>query len=94
MRSRCCTCLERSTLQTIFPILRYTDARAAIRWLCATFGFTERFSVPETGEFVRHAQLSLGENVIMLGSTRQDGLESPQALGAATQARERDRARA
>lgn len=73
-------------MQTIFPILRYTDARAAMRWLCAAFGFRERFSVPETGEFVRHAQLSLGTNLIMLGSSRDDGLKSPQTLGAATQA--------
>jgi uncharacterized glyoxalase superfamily protein PhnB len=73
-------------MQTVFPILRYTDARAAIRWLCAAFGFRERFSVPETGQFVRHAQLSLGTNIIMLGSTRDDGLSSPQTLGAATQA--------
>jgi len=72
--------------QTIFPILRYTNARAAIRWLCAAFGFTERFSVPETGAFVRHAQLSLGTNIIMLGSTRDDELKSPQTLGASTQA--------
>jgi len=73
-------------MQTIFPILRYTDARAAIRWLCAAFGFKERFSVPETGQFVRHAQLSLGTNLIMLGSSRGDELKTPQALGAATQA--------
>jgi len=73
-------------MQTIFPILRYTDARAAIQWLCAAFGFSERFSVPETGQFVRHAQLSLGTNLIMLGSCRDDGLKSPQTLGAATQA--------
>lgn len=73
-------------MQTIFPILRYTDARAAIRWLCTAFGFRERFSVPETGHIVRHAQLSLGTNLIMLGSSRDDGLKSPQTLGAATQA--------
>lgn len=73
-------------MQTVFPILRYTDARAAIRWLCAAFGFKERFSVPKTGPFVRHAQLSLGMSIIMLGSTRDDGLSSPQTLGAATQA--------
>jgi uncharacterized glyoxalase superfamily protein PhnB len=74
-------------MQTIFPILRYSDARAAIRWLCEAFGFRERFSVPETGEFVRHAQLSLGTNIIMLGSSRDDDLlKSPQTLGAATQA--------
>jgi uncharacterized glyoxalase superfamily protein PhnB len=73
-------------MQTIFPILRYADARAAIRWLCEAFGFGERFSLPATGPFVRHAQLSFGTSLIMLGSTRNDGLESPQTLGAATQA--------
>ena|SRR5205809_6044277 len=73
-------------MQTIFPILRYTDARAAIRWLCTAFDFREIFTVPETGQFVRHAQLSLGANIIMLGSSRDDGLNSPQKLGAATQA--------
>ena len=28
-------------MQTIFPILRYIDARSAMRSLCATFGFVE-----------------------------------------------------
>ncbi len=74
-------------MQTIFPILRYNDARGAIRWLCATFGFVELFSVPASGEVVRHAQLKLGTNVIMLGSVRPDeGMASPQGLGVATQA--------
>jgi uncharacterized glyoxalase superfamily protein PhnB len=74
-------------MQTIFPILRYTDARSAIRWLCETFGFVEMFSVPESGQVVRHAQLRLGTNVIMLGSVRLDEhMESPRTLGAATQA--------
>jgi len=73
-------------MQTIFPILRYTDARAAIRWLCAAFGFVERCCIPEDGPFVRHAQLQLGENIIMLGSVRpDDGIASPQASGTTTQ---------
>jgi uncharacterized glyoxalase superfamily protein PhnB len=73
-------------MQTIFPILRYDDAREAIRWLCDAFGFAEVFSVPETGEYVRHARLKLGTNVIMVGSVRpDDGIASPAALGAATQ---------
>ncbi|MCU1267113.1 MAG: glyoxalase/bleomycin resistance protein/dioxygenase [Acidobacteria bacterium] len=81
-------CVTKKKMQTIFPILRYNDARAAISWLCAAFGFKEIFCVPETGLFVRHAQLSLGTNLIMLGSCRQDepGLASPQTLGASTQA--------
>ena len=74
-------------MQTIFPILRYNDARGAMRSLCATLGFVQLFSVPESGQIVRHAQLKLGTNVIMLGSARPDGLmASPQVLGAATQA--------
>lgn len=74
-------------MQTIFPILRYNDARGAIQFLCATFGFIELFSVPESGPTVRHAQLKLGTNVVMLGSVRPDeGTASPQTLGVATQA--------
>jgi uncharacterized glyoxalase superfamily protein PhnB len=73
--------------QTVFPILRYEDARGAIRWLCAAFGFVELFSVPATGAHVRHAQLRLGTNVVMLGSVRpEEGLASPRALGSCTQA--------
>ena len=74
-------------MQTIFPILRYNDARGAIRWLCDAFGFVEVFSVPESGQYVRHAQLKLGTNIIMLGSVRpDDGMASPQTLRAVTQA--------
>jgi len=74
-------------MQTIYPILRYNDARGAILSLCATFGFVEMFSVPESGPIVRHAQLRLGTNVIMLGSVRpEERMASPQALGVATQA--------
>ena len=74
-------------MQTIFPILRYTDARRAIQWLCEAFGFVELFSVPESGPIVRHAQLKLGTNIIMLGSIRQDdGMTSPAVLGSSTQA--------
>jgi uncharacterized glyoxalase superfamily protein PhnB len=73
-------------MQTIFPILRYNDARGAIRWLCAAFGFVELFSVPDAGPFVRHGQLKLGTNIVMLGSVRpEDGITSPQGLGGATQ---------
>jgi uncharacterized glyoxalase superfamily protein PhnB len=72
-------------MQTIFPILRYRDARAAIQWLSAAFGFEPLFCVPEDGLYVRHAQLKLGENIIMLGSVRpDDGIASPQTLGAST----------
>jgi uncharacterized glyoxalase superfamily protein PhnB len=73
-------------VQTIFPILRYDDARAAIGWLCNAFGFAELFSVPAEGEVVRHAQLRLGTNVMMVGSVRSgERIASPRTLHAATQ---------
>jgi uncharacterized glyoxalase superfamily protein PhnB len=73
-------------MQTIFPILRYNDARTAIRWLCSAFGFVQVLSVPESGDYVRHAQLKLGKNLIMIGSVRpNDGIVSPRGLGSATQ---------
>jgi uncharacterized glyoxalase superfamily protein PhnB len=73
-------------MQTIFPILRYNDARTAICWLCEAFGFVEVFSVPEDGPYVRHARLKLGAGLIMVGSVRpDDGIASPQGLGSATQ---------
>jgi len=73
-------------MQTIFPILRYSNARAAIRWLCEAFGFVVVFCTPESGEFVRHAQLKLGKNLIMVGSVRpDDGIASPKTMGTATQ---------
>jgi uncharacterized glyoxalase superfamily protein PhnB len=74
-------------MQTIFPILRYDDARAGIQSLGAMFGFIELFPAPGSGPGVRHARLRPGTNVVMLGSVRPDeGVASPQALGAATQA--------
>ena len=74
-------------VQTIFPLLRYRDARTAIQWLCGAFGFVELFAVPEAGDVVRHAQLRFGSNVIMLGSVRpDDGITSPSATGISTMA--------
>ncbi len=74
-------------MQTIFPVLRYNNAREAIRWLCSSFGFVELFAVPEEGKIVRHAQLRFGTNVIRLGSVRMvDEITSPDQLGNSTQA--------
>jgi uncharacterized glyoxalase superfamily protein PhnB len=56
--------------QTIFPALRYSEAKAAIAWLCDAFGF-ERLSVYESGEYIEHAELRFGDSVLMLGSRRE-----------------------
>jgi hypothetical protein len=56
---------NQTAMQTIVPILRYRDARAAIAALCACFGFVELFSEPAAGAIVRHARLKLGTGEIM-----------------------------
>lgn len=53
---------------SIIPALRYRDAAAAINWLCRTFGFEEHLVVPGENGAIAHAQLTLGDAMIMLGS--------------------------
>ncbi|MGA2169945.1 MAG: VOC family protein [Terracidiphilus sp.] len=57
---------------TIIPALRYRNAPAAIDWLCQVIGF-ERHAVYE-GEngSIAHAELTLGNGMIMLGSQKDD----------------------
>ena len=57
---------------TLIPLLRYRDAPAAIEWLCRVLGAERRVVVPAPDGGIRHAQLSLGKGLIMLGSVRED----------------------
>ena len=58
---------------TIIPTLPYRDAAAAIDWLCRAFGFTRHAVYPDGAGGVGHAQLVLGEAMIMLGTAREEG---------------------
>lgn len=71
---------------TLYPFLRYRDARAAVRWLCDAFGFEEQGVFPGPHDTVAHAELRLGNGVVMLGSAKEDalGLMTPRELGAVT----------
>src|SRR5262245_6531306 len=71
---------------TVIPAMRYRDAPAAIEWLCEAFGFERHLVVPGEGG-ITHAQLTLGNGMIMLGSVRDDevghGMGPPKELGGA-----------
>ena len=54
---------------SIIPALRYRDAPAMINWLCNAFGFERHLVVPGDGDTIAHAQLTLGDAMIMVGST-------------------------
>lgn len=52
----------------IVPCLRYRNAAAAIDWLEQAFGFAAPLVVPGPADTILHAQLTLGNGMIMLGS--------------------------
>jgi uncharacterized glyoxalase superfamily protein PhnB len=63
----------------VTPCLRYRDAPAAIAWLGRVLGFTEQLVVPGEDGSIAHAQLVLGQGMVMLGSDREDmyGFRAP-----------------
>ena len=52
----------------VIPCLRYRNAPAAIDWLCEVFGFERQAVYPNPDGSIAHAQLRLGEGMVMLGS--------------------------
>jgi uncharacterized glyoxalase superfamily protein PhnB len=73
----------------IVPAMRYRDAPAAIDFLCRAFGFEKHLVVPGEDGTIAHAQLTLGNGMIMLGSFRGDEfgrlVRQPDDVGGVTQ---------
>lgn len=73
----------------IIPGMRYHDAPAAIEWLCTAFGFKKHLIVPGENGAIAHAQLTLGNGMIMVGSVRVDEFDQlvkvPIDVGITTQ---------
>jgi len=51
----------------LYPSLRFTDPDAAIRFLQDAFGFAEHTVYRADDGAVRHAELALGDEMIMFG---------------------------
>jgi uncharacterized glyoxalase superfamily protein PhnB len=68
-------------MQTIYPVLKYEDAHAAMDFLERAFG-VERGPVHE-GENggVAHAELTFGDEFVMLGSTSEGDPRFNQGAG-------------
>ncbi len=73
----------------IIPALRYRDAAKAIDWLGTAFGFEKHLVVPGEKGAIAHAQLTLGNGMIMLGSVAPGEygrlLKQPDEVRAVTQ---------
>lgn len=73
---------------SIYPVLQYRDAPAAIAWLQRAFGFRIAANHPDETGGVTHAELALGNGMVMLGSCKEDGpfaLKTPREAGLSTQ---------
>jgi uncharacterized glyoxalase superfamily protein PhnB len=75
-----------ATNSTFYPVLRYADAPAALRWLAQAFDFEEQAVVPGPEGTIAHALMRFGDGLIMLSSEygEPQGLRSPTSLGATT----------
>jgi len=62
---------------TIIPGMRYSNAPAAIEWLCNAFGFEKHLVVPGDNNTIAHAQLTFGGGMMMLGSVRDNDPRFP-----------------
>lgn len=72
---------------SIIPTLYYRDADAAIAWLEHALGFKTLMKVPGPDGTVVHAELQLGNGLIMLGTAGNFGTsKSPLELGGVNQA--------
>lgn len=57
----------------LIPALQYRDCIRMIDWLCDAFGFAKQAVYPNPDGTVAHAQLTLGDGMIMLGSYPSKG---------------------
>lgn len=63
----------------IFPALHYRDPEAALDWLTRAFGFEEKAVHRNDEGHIQHAELRLGDGLIMFGGMSAD---TPQPPGA------------
>lgn len=67
----------------LYACLSYRDPVSAIRFLTTAFGFAPLLVVPDDAGGITHAELSMGDDLIMLGSAKPElGWISPLDLPA------------
>jgi uncharacterized glyoxalase superfamily protein PhnB len=74
--------MARRSNGTVMPTLRYRDAGAAIEWLIRAFGFEKKVAYTSANGAVMHAELTIGNGMVMLGSSRDDELSPYMATPA------------
>src|SRR3954453_9084291 len=80
--------IAKQTTATVIPALQYQDAPAAIDFLCKAFGFEKKAVYQGEGGSITHAELTLGNGMVMLGSVKETDygklLVRPHQVGGVT----------
>ena len=67
--------------------MAYRNAPEAIEWLCRVFGFEKHAVYPGPDNTIMHAELTLGDGMIMLGSVTSNSqnqfMKQPDEIGGA-----------
>jgi uncharacterized glyoxalase superfamily protein PhnB len=69
---------------SVMPYLHYEDSDAALEFLVTAFGFTEKVRMTDDEGRVNHAEVEMGDGVVMLGTPPGD-YKNPAKLGGTTQ---------
>jgi uncharacterized glyoxalase superfamily protein PhnB len=70
---------------TVIPVLVYEDVGEAVAWLCAAFGFTERWRID-----AHRAQLGIGDAAVAVTERRGDRAAGPVDPGDSVMVRVED----
>ena len=71
-------------MQSIYPVLKYDDARVAIDFLERAFGFEQHAVHDGENGAVSHAELRFGDQFIMFGSVSEGDPRFNQGVGRTT----------
>lgn len=70
-------------MSSVSPYLLYSDVDAMLTWLARAFGLSERMRVPGPDGKASHAEMALGDGLVMMGCPGPD-YRNPKSLGAVT----------
>lgn len=65
----------------LYPAIKYRDARAAIAWLTSVLGFEEHAVFADDAGSVVHAELRLGDGIVMVETRKSPPSPLDEALG-------------
>ena len=78
-------------MQSVYPVLKYNDARAAMDFLERAFGFERHAAYDGERGGVAHAELRFGNDYVMLGSTSEGEDRFNQSAGRCSYREDRQR---